>query len=124
MTSSSSLLSRKFALMCAGALASLVLALSWGAANAHAEWWFVGKLPGKAWTSEAAEHVLSFQIQSEETYGRSLCVGPVTYSGGYHFPYGWACNKFRVIWEYPAISAHQGVDNPNSVEIKFGGWAS
>jgi hypothetical protein len=44
----------------------------------------------------------------------SVCVGPVTASGGeVHFPYGWSCNPHAVTWEFTPINAAAGIDNPN-----------
>jgi hypothetical protein len=44
----------------------------------------------------------------------SVCVGPVTVSGGkVVIPYGWSCNPHSVTWEFAAINAAAGIDNPN-----------
>lgn len=44
----------------------------------------------------------------------SICVGPVTYDGSYHMPYGWGCKPFQVVWEFTPITAYSGYYNPNN----------
>jgi hypothetical protein len=99
-------------------LASAAFAVS--AQSASAGGIFEGKLPPYSWTAYGPEETLHVQVAKTGTPDASICVGPVTYSGGtYHFPYGWKCELHSVGWNYTGILAHAGVKNPNPIQIKF-----
>jgi hypothetical protein len=83
---------------------------------------YTGKnLPGKSWTTGngvvlSGERLISAWGETTS----SVCVGPVTHdSGGFHMPYGWACNPHAITWEFTPITAAAGFDNPNPGTIPF-----
>ena len=95
---------------------------------AKAEGWYENycsttHLAGSSYCVGAVEGPL-FSLFGEDLSGYSICVGPVTYSGGkFSFPYGWSCGEHQVDWEFTTINAHPGLDNPNSKAIEAGGLA-
>lgn len=102
------------ALLAAVILAALVFSALPSIASASN--FYSGKnLPGHTWTAGNGV-VLSPErvIAANTNTTSSVCVGPVTHSGGeFHFPYGWSCNPHAVTWEFAAINAAAGLDNPN-----------
>jgi len=102
------------ALLAGVILAALIFSINPSIASASN--FYSGKnLPGHTWTAGngvvlSPERVISASANTTS----SVCVGPVTHSGSeFHFPYGWTCNPHAVTWEFAAINAAAGLDNPN-----------
>lgn len=115
MTLRLTLLSRKAALLTAGIAATFVCLAAMPSLS-RADLWS-GRLPGKSWTTDGHVYAID-DIFAEVLSGPSaICVGPVTEA--LTFPYGWACGSRSVNWEFTAIWAAGGVDNPNSKEDSF-----
>jgi hypothetical protein len=78
-------------------------------------------LPGHTWT--AGNGVFLYPenyIYAWANTTSSVCVGPVTVSGGKaQIPYGWACNPGSEGWEFSPIDAAAGIDNPNPGTFNF-----
>lgn len=111
---------RKYGRFCTGVIVAALLAMSVTAATASANT-FTGKLPGKTWTTDGNVITLHWIVAEVTSGPGAICVGPVQHSGGgWVFPYGWNCGNLVVSWEFPALAAAAGVDNPNSGEDKFG----
>jgi hypothetical protein len=84
--------------------------------TASASNYYSGKnLPGGAYTTGNGVFLYPEDvIVAEANTTSSVCDGPVTVSGGQpQFPYGWSCYPHEVSWEFPAIDAAAGIDNPN-----------
>jgi hypothetical protein len=110
---------RRYALRLAGVIAALAIAMAAISSAAQADLW-IGKLPGKTWTCGSCAVGTLHGLFAHVLEGPSaICVGPVQYSGGWVFPYGWDCGGSSVDWEFAAINAAHGTDNPNSSEDKF-----
>jgi len=106
----------------ASLLAGVMLLSISASASAFTE--FSGRLPGKTWTTNGVvEPSLRFIIAADNN-GTAICVGPVRHGSGWEFPYGWECRSSEVSWEFSPLSAAAGVDNPNSKEFSYYGWAS
>lgn len=102
-------------------LATVVVSLGL-CSSASASWFeFSGSLSAKAWTTNGRVESIKNIWAQEYQSGLSVCVGPVQHTGsGYVFPYGWQCaGGSGPNWEFPAIVAAPGVDNPNSKSIVF-----
>jgi hypothetical protein len=116
MTSVTSTFGRTSLARLAAVIAALMLALLTSIAVAQgAE--FSGHLPAKSWTTNGAYTWMNYIVGTNHSAG-SICVTPAEYSGGWTFPYGWACRAGEVqdvadVYGYPAV------DNPNSSEISF-----
>jgi hypothetical protein len=115
---------RRYVMLFVGLLSTLALTL--GASGASAET-FEGKLAAKEWSCGkcSVENPLKY-IEAEiiSQTGGELCVGPVQYySGKYHFPYGWQCGGWGSAWDFTAIEAAEGIDNPNSFSVRYRGEA-
>jgi len=110
-----------------GFLAALVMSIVVASPASAFFYEYSGKLVGKSWTTGNGTVWEGMKKQwAGVTAGpTAICVGPVQYvSGNFVFPYGWDCNNSQVVWEYGAINAAAGVDNPNSAEDHFSTWAS
>lgn len=110
---------RSLSLIAVGVAMLFSMVLVTSAAHAWRNEYFVSKLPGKTWTvgNGAVLEGQHFQYSAVQGEGPStICIGPVQWNGSnYVFPYGWACGQTNAVsWEYPAITAAAGTDNPNS----------
>jgi hypothetical protein len=106
------------------ALVALLAVMSFTAGTAGA--WvyeYSGKLAGKSWTAGNGTVWPGMEIQQASTSSGAICVGPVQYSGGWIFPYGWKCATGNVGWSYAAINAAAGTDNPNSGTVNYASFA-
>jgi hypothetical protein len=83
---------------------------------ASASNYYSGKnLPGHTYTTGNGVFLYPEDvIVGEANTTSSVCVGPVTASGGeVHMPYGWSCSTHEVSWEFTPIDAAAGIYNPN-----------
>ena len=101
-------------LMAGCAIVVLMIAALPSSARA-AENEYKGKeLPGKSWTAGNGVFLhQEFDILGWANTTSSVCVGPVTYNGTYHMPYGWACATEKEEWIFTALEAAAGIYNPN-----------
>ena len=103
----------RYALLLLGLLTAAVIAMTTLPSTSRADLWS-GSLAGKTWTTNGDVFTLHEIFARVESGPSAICVGPVQYSGGWVFPYGWDCSSGSVDWQFAAINAAGGVDNPNS----------
>jgi hypothetical protein len=113
----------------ASLVAAFVAALAMAMATAAAAVAGIGEirnLPGNTWTCGSCEFgTWHDQYAEAHESASTICVGPVTYNGSWHAPYGWTCAGHLATWQYSPISAYPGVYNPNPGTFKLisYGWA-
>ena len=109
----------RYASLVVAFVAALAMAMA-GAGAARAGITEIRNLPGKTWTCGSCESG-TWHSQYAEAYesASTICVGPVTYNGSWHVPYGWTCAGHVAHWEYTPISSYPGVYNPNSGTFKL-----
>lgn len=98
------------------ALAAIVLSMHPSGASAQTANEYSGKnLPGHTWTTGNGVVLGNeFMINGRANTTSSVCVGPVTYDGTFHAPYGWSCNTEQQQWVFSPITAAAGLYNPNA----------
>ena len=105
----------KAVLLSAFALSAFALSVFPSGASASLNEYTGNNLPGHVWTVGNGAFLPNERwIHGEAETTSSVCVGPVTYDGSYHMPYGWGCSPSGVSWEFPKINAAAGLYNPNS----------
>jgi hypothetical protein len=111
---------RRYVALFTGVIVALVVAMSAMSGAARAEVWG-GKLPGKSWTTgNGVVFTLHGLFASVKEGPPAICVGPVQWNGSsWVFPYGWNCGQGSITWEFAAINAAHGTDNPNSSADTF-----
>lgn len=96
-------------------LAAFAFSVLPGSASAFSENQYHGtSLASHTWTTGNGvvfRHEFLIAANAETT--SSVCVGPVTYNGSFHMPYGWECSPNDVQWVFPEIEAAAGIYNPN-----------
>lgn len=114
---------RTRSMLLSAAIAALAaLALTTSAAFGWRNEYNLGGLAANSWTTGNGVVLEGQHVQFAEHYGSgptSFCIGPVQWNGSsWVFPYGWKCGGGTVAWEYGALNAAAGTDNPNSKEMR------
>jgi hypothetical protein len=104
---------QRYALLVAAFVATLAIAMTASSA-AQAGIFEFKNLPGNTWScGHCTVEGIHFE-DAEASSASSICVGPVTYNGSWHAPYGWTCKGGQVSWEFAGLSAAAAAYNPNS----------
>jgi hypothetical protein len=71
-------------------------------------------LPGGTWTTGNGVVLPGeYYIWANANTTSNICIGPVTYDGSFHAPYGWSCAPPNWSWVFSDITAAAGLYNPN-----------
>jgi hypothetical protein len=105
----------KALLLSAFALTAIVLSIYPSGASASGNEYSGHNLPGHTWTTGNGV-VLTGEnfIAGYANTSSSVCVGPITYDGTFHAPYGWRCMPENPSWSFSPITAAAGLYNPNA----------
>ncbi len=102
----------------ASVLVAVTLALLAVTGTAKASSW-TGHLPPKTWGTNGAYTSLSW-VSGFDKERYEICTTAAEYSGGWSFPWGWACGgEYSIFTESGGAYGYPAVDNPTGHEYSY-----